>query len=249
MRGITWTLVCATVLLGAALFAAETETEEPQKAPKPTEPLLKTDLDRFSYSVGINLGRDLKRQRIPLNIDPLLKGLSDALTNAKPLMTDGEIRLAIAKMRQKVAAQQAEFARSAMDNLKRGKEFLTENARKKGVILLPSGLQYRIIEHGDGPRPKPSDTVVVNYCGTLIDGTEFDSSYKNGRPATFTVARVIKGWQEALQLMRKGAKWELFIPSDLAYGEAGAPPVIGPNEVLIFQVELLDIKKAPGLER
>jgi FKBP-type peptidyl-prolyl cis-trans isomerase FklB len=141
-----------------------------------------------------------------------------------------------------VAKQEVKAKESADKNLKAGEAFLAENAKKEGVVTLPSGLQYKVIEAGSGKTPKASDTVTVNYRGTLIDGKEFDSSYKRGEPATFPVSGVIAGWTEALQLMKEGAKWQLVIPPGLAYGEKGAGPVIGPNSTLVFEVELIKVQ-------
>jgi len=207
---------------------------------------LKTEKDKVSYSFGVDVVRNLKRQRIEVDSDLFIKGIRDALSGGNLLMTDDEIRKIIAayqaEMKQKRTKARATVAKDAVQNKKEGEAFLAENKVKEGVVTLPSGLQYKILKAGDGKNPTDSDTVVVNYQGTFIDGTEFDSSYAKGQPATFKVSGVITGWREALKLMAVGSKWQLFIPSQLAYGERGAAPNIGPNTALIFEMELIAIK-------
>ncbi len=206
------------------------------------KPEIKDQKDKVSYSVGYQIGGDFKRQHLDLNPDALMQGIKDALAGATPVMTQQEMNQTLIELKTKiVAAQQEERKKAGEKNLAEGKAFLEENAKKEGVKTLPDGLQYKVIKEGDGPMPKATDTVTVHYRGRLIDGTEFDSSYSRNQPATFPVSGVIKGWTEALQQMKTGAKWELFIPPDLAYGERGAGQVIGPNSVLIFEVELLSI--------
>jgi FKBP-type peptidyl-prolyl cis-trans isomerase FklB len=200
--------------------------------------------DKLSYSIGMNIGHDLKRQSIDIDPDMLAKGLKDAFSGGQTLMTEDEARQTLADFQKEMVAKQQESMKvTGEKNRKEGETFLSANKKKNGVKTLPSGLQYKIIQEGKGESPKATDTVTVNYRGTLIDGTEFDSSYKRGQPATFPVNGVIKGWTEALQMMKEGAKWELYIPSDLAYGERGAGNLIGPNAVLIFEVELVSIKQ------
>lgn len=200
--------------------------------------------DKLSYSIGMNIGHDLKRQSIDIDPDMLAKGLKDAFSGGQTLMTEDEARQTLADFQKEMVAKQQESMKvTGEKNRKEGEAFLSANKKKSGVKTLPSGLQYKIIQEGKGESPKATDTVTVNYRGTLIDGTEFDSSYKRGQPATFPVNGVIKGWTEALQMMKEGAKWELYIPSDLAYGERGAGNLIGPNAVLIFEVELVSIKQ------
>src|SRR6202008_1398185 len=173
----------------------------------------------------------------------LLRGMKDALAGGKLLMSEDEARAAVMQVQNEVRQKQAEKAKEAgAANKKEGDEFLAANKAKEGVVTLPSGLQYKILTTGTGPKPAATDSVVCNYRGTLIDGKEFDSSYKRGQPATFPVNGVIKGWTEALQLMPVGSKWQLFIPPDLAYGERGAGADIGPNSTLIFDVELISIQ-------
>lgn len=204
---------------------------------------LKTDKDKLSYSMGVATGTQMKRQSIEVDTDMFARGLRDAVSGGKLQMTDQEVQETLMKFQQEMAAKQAEkHKQMAEKNKKEGEAFLAANKTKEGVKTLPSGLQYKILKEGTGRSPKEADTVTTHYSGTLIDGTEFDSSFKRGEPATFQVKGVIKGWTEALQLMKKGAKWQLFIPSDLAYGERGAGATIGPNSTLIFEVELLEIK-------
>jgi len=204
-------------------------------------PQLGNENERINYSLGYQIGGDLKRQQVEVNGEILLRGIRDATDDAEPLLAPAEMQRTLVDLKRKVVAQQArEREAEQMKNLQAGEAFLAENAQRDGVTSLPSGLQYRVIEAGSGKRPGATDTVTVNYRGTLIDGTEFDSSYSRNQPATFRADRVIEGWREALQLMRKGAKWELFIPPRLAYGQRGAGK-IQPNSTLIFEVELIDI--------
>jgi FKBP-type peptidyl-prolyl cis-trans isomerase FklB len=208
-------------------------------------PALKDTKDKVSYSIGLDIGTTFKKQKMELNSDALAAGVKDGLSGGKPLMSPDEVRQVMVQfskdMREKAATVNKDAAEK---NSKEGEKFLAENKAKPGVKTTASGLQYVVEKEGSGTPPKETDTVVVNYRGTLIDGTEFDSSYKRGEPATFPVNRVIKGWTEALQLMKPGAKYKLFIPSNLAYGAGGAGQDIGPNSTLIFEVELLSAKPA-----
>ncbi|MEW6001616.1 MAG: FKBP-type peptidyl-prolyl cis-trans isomerase [Nitrospirota bacterium] len=208
------------------------------------EMVLKDQRDKVSYSIGINLGNNFKRQSIDINPDALVQGIKDTLSSGKTLMTEDEIRDTLAAFQKEMLDKQAERMKELGEkNKKEGETFLSENKKKEGVVTLPSGLQYKVLKEGTGKTPKATDTVIVNYKGTLIDGTEFDSSYRRGQSATFPVNGVIPGWSEALQLMKEGSKWQLFIPSNLAYGERGAGNIIGPNATLIFEVELISIKQ------
>jgi len=198
--------------------------------------------DRVSYGIGMNIGRDFKKQDLNINPELVAKGISDSVAGKETLMTEEEVQATIAELQQQLQAKkEAEMKVMGEKNQAEGAKFLAENAKKDGVKTTASGLQYQVIEPGSGPTPKAEDKVQVNYRGSLVDGTEFDSSYKRGQPATFPVNGVIKGWTEVLQLMKEGAKYKVFIPSDLAYGERGAAPVIGPNATLIFEVELLKV--------
>jgi len=191
----------------------------------------------------MNIGRGLSRQQVDVDPVVLARGLRDTLAGAKPLLTDEEAQTALTQLQTAVKTkEEAEAQKAGEANMKEGQDFLAENKTKDGVVTLSSGLQYKILTPGTGPKPTADDTVVCNYRGTFIDGTEFDSSYKRNQPATFPVKGVIKGWTEALQLMPVGSKWQLFIPPDLAYGSRGAGGVIGPNKTLVFEVELLSIQ-------
>jgi len=205
--------------------------------------VLKTAKDKVSYAIGADLGGKLKSQSIDVNPVLLSRGLRDALASTKPLMTPDEMHAALTDLQSQLRQKQMAMAKDMGDkNKKDGDAFLAENKGKEGVIVLPSGLQYKILKAGDGEKPKPTDTVVCNYRGTLLNGKEFDSSYKRGQPATFPVSGVIKGWTEALQLMPVGSKWQLFIPPDMAYGDRGAGNDIAPGATLIFEVELISIQ-------
>lgn len=223
------------IILAMALLAPQANAAERRE--------LKSQKEKVSYSIGTDAGRNFKRLGIDLDVDLLVKGLKDALAGEKPLLSEDEFRDAMNAYREDLKEKQLQAIKAAAEeNKKEGDALLADNKSKQGVVALPSGLQYKILKAGDGKKPTEKDTVVCNYRGTLIDGTEFDSSYKRNEPATFPVKGVIKGWTEALQLMPVGSKWQLFIPPQLAYGPRGVGGVIGPNATLIFEVELLEIK-------
>ncbi len=202
-----------------------------------------TPKDKLSYAIGADIGGNIKRQAIDVNPDQVANGLKDVLAGGKTLLTEEEVRGEITAFQKSYREKMmAELKKKADKNKADGEKFLAENKKKEGIVVLPSGLQYKVLKSGSGASPKATDTVETNYRGTLIDGTEFDSSYKRGKTATFPVNGVIAGWTEALQKMKVGDKWQLFLPPGLAYGESGAGQVIGPNETLIFEVELLGIK-------
>jgi FKBP-type peptidyl-prolyl cis-trans isomerase FklB len=206
------------------------------------EPALKTQKDKVSYVIGTFVARDMKRQGIDLNGELFIKGFMDALSGAKLALSDKEAQEVMNAFRTEMdAKKRAETTKMADENKKQEEAFLSENKNKEGVHTLESGLQYKVIKEGSGHKPTLYDKVTVNYRGALINGTEFDSSYKRNQPATFALNSVIPGWSEALQLMKTGSKWQLFIPSKLAYGAAGAGSLIPPNAMLIFEVELLSI--------
>jgi FKBP-type peptidyl-prolyl cis-trans isomerase FklB len=205
---------------------------------------LKTPKEKFSYALGMRMGSNLKKQEVPVDPVILERGLKDALAGGKTLLTDQEAQAAMMEVQADLhKKQEAKMQAEGAANKKQGEDFLAANKSKEGVKTLPSGLQYKILKEGTGPKPAASDTVECNYRGTLIDGKEFDSSAKHGGPASFPVGGVIKGWTEALQLMPVGSKWQLFIPADLAYGDRGAGADIGPDSTLIFDVELVSIKQ------
>jgi FKBP-type peptidyl-prolyl cis-trans isomerase FklB len=205
--------------------------------------VLKTERDKASYAIGLNIGKTMQKDGVEVNTAIMARGVRDILTNAKVQMTDAEIEATLKALSAGLKAKQdAKLAAMSSGNKAAGAAFLAANKSKDGVVALPSGLQYKIITAGTGPKPTAADTVVCNYKGTLLNGKEFDSSYKRGQPATFPVGQVIKGWTEALQLMPVGSKWELYIPSDLAYGARQAGPDITPESTLVFEVELMSIQ-------
>jgi FKBP-type peptidyl-prolyl cis-trans isomerase FklB len=218
----------ASLLLALPLFGEE------------KSPQFKDPKDKVAYSIGLNIGFSLKKQNISINPDMLASGVKDALAG-KPLLTPEQVKETMTAFEKEIMEKQKAAAEK---NAAEGTKFLEENKKKEGVKTTPSGLQYKVIKEGSGPQPQAADTVTVNYRGTLIDKTEFDSSYKRGEPATFPVQGVIKGWTEALQLMKKGSKYELYVPASLAYGERAVGADIAPNSTLIFEVELLDVKPA-----
>jgi FKBP-type peptidyl-prolyl cis-trans isomerase FklB len=223
--------------------APPAKTTQTPAAKGSTTPTLTLQKDKFSYALGMNLGTNLKKQGMTVNTELIARGIRDTMAGNKPLLSEDEARGVMMAVQAEFQQQQRERMQQLGEaNKKEGVTFLAANKAKDGVTTLPSGLQYKILTAGTGPKPAATDTVTVNYRGTLINGTEFDSSYKRGQPATFTVGGVIKGWTEALQLMPVGSKWQLVIPADLAYGERGAGADIAPNATLIFEVELLSIK-------
>ena len=227
------TLVSITVLLCAV------RAEE--------NPEIVDETDRVNYSLGYQIGGDFKRQGVELSPELVVKGIQDALSGIEPMMTPAEMNRTLVDLKRKIVAdEQAAQKKASDENLAAGRAFLEENSKKEGVKTLPSGLQYRVIKEGTGAIPSATDTVTVHYRGTLIDGTEFDSSYSREEPATFQANRVIDGWKEALQLMKAGGKWQLFIPAELAYGARSVGDKIKSNSTLIFEVELLSVQKNEG---
>ena len=226
-------------LIAAALFVLMAGSAGAQDAPA-----LKDQKGKISYIIGMDIGTNFKRQSIDIDPDILGRGIKDGLSGAKPLLSDPEAKEVLAAFEKIMRAKQEESRKGIGEkNKKEGEVFLAENKAKEGVKTAPSGLQYKVIKPGTGKKPQATDTVTVHYRGTLADGTEFDSSYRRGKPATFPVSGVIPGWTEALQLMEEGAKWQVVIPSKLAYGEQGSGQAIGPNATLIFEVELISIQE------
>lgn len=224
-----------TALLIVALLATPSAAEEAKT--------LSTQKEKLSYGIGMNLGRGMKTDGLDVDVDLLAKGIRDVMSGGKPLLTDEEHQAVMTAAQKELMEKQKEASKKAAEkNKKDGEAFLEENRKKEGVVALPSGLQYKVIKSGEGKSPTRDNVVETHYRGKLIDGTEFDSSYKRGKTATFPVGGVIPGWTEALQRMKVGDKWELFIPSNLAYGERGKAPTIGPNAVLLFDIELIAIK-------
>ncbi len=227
---LTWIALLGVVLLAGPASAAE-------------KTVLKTEKDKVNYGIGVSIGKNFKQQGIQVDLNLVMKGLKDELTGKKLLMSEDDIRKTMTAYQQELRQKQMEERNKAgLENKKQGEAFLAENKKKEGVVTLPSGLQYKILKAGEGKKPTPEDEVEVRYRGTLINGTEFDSSGSETR--TFKIAQVIPGWREALPLMPVGSKWQLVIPPDLAYGERGMGQVIMPNSTLIFEVELVDIKAA-----
>ena len=241
--------------------AAKTQTTPAAKKPATTPaaktpaPLtLTTPKDKTSYAIGMsigkNIGKGVHEQSVDIDQAILLRGVKDGLAGGATLLTDEEANAVMMELQKQARLKQEEMRKKQEEaakaqgevNKKEGSAFLAENKAKEGVVTLPSGLQYKILQPGTGPKPTTADTVVCNYRGTLLDGKEFDSSYKRGQPATFPLGQVIKGWTEALQLMPVGSKWQLFLPPELAYGERSAGPDITPYSTLVFEVELVSIK-------
>ena len=225
-----WILTVAMMLLPALAAAQEA-------------PALKTDKEKLSYAMGMDLGGQLKAQAVEIDPNLFAEGLKTVLAGGKTLMTEAEAKAAISQLQlARVAQQTAALQAAGAKNKTEGDAFLAANKAKDGVVTLASGLQYKVLTAGTGPKPTLEQTVVCQYRGTLIDGKEFDSSYKRGQPATFPVKGVIKGWTEVLQLMPVGSKWQVVIPPALAYGVRGSGPDIGPNATLVFEIELVSIK-------
>lgn len=204
----------------------------------------KSEEDKLSYAIGSDIGKNFKQQGIKINPAMLSQGMKDSLNGSKSLMTPEEMKQTVQNFQKQLMMKRVEqYKKQAEDNKKEGDAFLAENKKKPGVVTTDSGLQYKIIESGDGTSPQKDDTVTVEYTGKLLNGTVFDSTEKTGKPVQFNVGGVIKGWTEALQLMKPGAKWEVYIPSDLAYGARNTGGPIGPNSTLIFTIKLLSVDK------
>ncbi len=202
------------------------------------KPQLQGEKDKINYSVGYQIGGDFKRQGVALNPEALVQGVRDALNGANPMMPREEINEILLMLKKKIVAQDMEQNKGIVEKYRgEGRDFLAANAKKEGVVTLPSGLQYKVLKEGKGKSPKLNDTVTVHYRGTLIDGTEFGSSYRDNKPATFVLSNTIPAWQEALPLMKEGAEWQLFIPADLAFGERG--PLA--DRTIIYEINLLSI--------
>jgi FKBP-type peptidyl-prolyl cis-trans isomerase FklB len=224
-----------TAILGLGLLAVQAVADDVT--------VLKTDKEKTNYAIGANIIGSIKQQGVEIDLDLVIKGMRDAYSGGKLLLSEEEIRTGIDKYQIAVKQKRSlMLAKASEENKKAGETFLAENRKKEGVVTLPSGLQYKILKSGSGKKPSDTDTVECNYRGTLINGAEFDSSQRTGKPAAFKVSGVIAGWREALKLMPVGSIWQLVVPSSLAYGERGAGGMIGPNATLIFEVELVAIK-------
>ena len=232
-KALFWTL---GVIISIALVACNESADSKSDAVVELE----SEAQKVSYIMGINIGSQINTDDLDFDMATFNMGVKDAFSGTEPRLSEEEVRTVIDGFQARITAKQEDAAKVAGDNnLKEGEAFLAEKAKSEDVVVLESGLHYKIIEEGSGKSPTPEDTVEVHYSGTLIDGTEFDSSYKRGMPAQFGVTQVIPAWVEALQLMKEGAKWELYVPSSLAYGPGGTGGAIGPNQTLIFEVELL----------
>lgn len=243
--------ILAALLISTAAFAQDSKPSPSPSGNPASGSAFKDDKDKVSYSIGVDIGRTLQRLQLDLNQEVLTKGITDILGNKPTALSDQELQQTLQAFQQQmmqkqqatIAKKQEEMKTTADKNKADGKKFLEDNAKKAGVKTLPSGLQYKVVKEGAGEKPKDTDVVETNYRGTLIDGKEFDSSEKNGGPVSFPVNGVIKGWSEALKLMPVGSKWEIYVPSELGYGDEGAGEDIAPGSTLVFQVELLKIKK------
>jgi FKBP-type peptidyl-prolyl cis-trans isomerase FklB len=244
-------LVAAITLFVSSCQQAKEQNANPAEKKEITKADLKTEDDNISYSLGFSMGSRFIRDGLEINLEIFQEGMKDGFTGSKQILTEEEMQKTMMALQQKMMAKRQTDHMKEMEerknlgeaNKEKGEKFLEANKAKEGVITLESGLQYKILKKGTGASPKATDIVKCHYKGTTIDGEEFDSSYKRGEPATFALNKVIKGWTEGLQLMKEGGKWEFFVPPELAYGEMGSGPDIGPNEVLIFEVELLGIEK------
>ena len=232
-------------LVATVTLQACNQQSAPEAVDSAATVTLEDSNERLSYGIAFGLGQRMAADGVPMDVDAFSAGLRDAMEGAEPRMTQEEIQTEIQAYQERaMAEQQAAIAAAGEANLAASEAFLAENATREGVVVTESGLQYEVIEAGEGASPNAEDTVEVHYRGTLVDGTEFDSSYKRGETVSFGVSQVIAGWTEALQLMSPGAKWKLFIPADLAYGPGGAGNLIGPNAALVFEVELVSVTEA-----
>jgi len=231
-------------IIASISLASSCQGQNPSEKSSGTNAKMKTDLDSLSYAIGVDIGRNLKMSDLDnINIEIMSNGMLAAFKGDESVMNQQKTQEIISKYVQKLQQKkQEESGKKLQGNKEKGAQFLADNGKKSGVKTLPSGLQYSVIKEGKGAKPKETDVVKTHYHGTLIDGTVFDSSVDRGEPASFPVNGVIKGWVEALQLMPVGSKWKLYVPSDLAYGDNGMPPTIGPGETLIFEVELISIE-------
>jgi FKBP-type peptidyl-prolyl cis-trans isomerase len=229
---------------------AKAPATPPAKAPAAASqapaPAFKTQKEKVSYAIGMEMGKGVKAQGMDVDPGILAQGLKDAMSGAKPQMSEEELKQVITALQQEMRQKQMQIqGAAAAENKTKGDAFLATNAKKDGVVALPDGLQYKILAAGEGKKPAETDTVLCNYKGTFLDGTEFDSSTQAGKPVPFEVKNVIPGFKEVLQMMPVGSKWQVFVPSNLAYGERGAGNVIGPNATLIFEIELVSIEANP----
>lgn len=238
-------LVAASVMglaMSTAIASTDAATAPATAAPAATS--LSSDMDKLSYSIGADLGKNFQKQGITVNPTAMAKGMQDGMSGAPLLLTEDQMKDVLNNFQKDLMAKRtADFNKKADENKAKGDAFLSANKAKEGVVTLPSGLKYKIVQQGDGAKPGKDDTVTVEYTGTLVDGQVFDSTDKAGKPATFKVSQVIPGWTEALQLMPAGSTWEVFVPANLAYGSRSVGGPIGPNETLVFKIHLISVKK------
>ena len=235
MKRIVYCLACVGLLIGSVNAEEKKEFKNPEEA--------------TSYSIGFQMGAEFAKHGVVVDPETIAEGVRDALSGAAPRLSEADMKARLSDLEAQVKqAKQKEMEKQAAKTLGEGEAFLAENGKKKGIVTLPSGLQYQVLQKGEGQSPKATDRVTVHYRGTFIDGKEFDSSYRQGKPITFVLDRVIKGWTEGLQLMKPGAKWKLFIPARLAYGEQGLGSRIPPNTALIFEMELIFVEANKNAE-
>ena len=251
---LRWSFAALAILAAGSVFAQNppaTSQQAPaaaassaQQAPPPSAPITAADKPNLSYAIGFQMGDGLVERKIDVDVNAVIRGMQDGFAKRKPTVPEETMRDVLTRMQsQMYSAAKAEFEKLATENKAKSQKFLAENKGKKGVIALPSGLQYVVIEEGTGAKhPVPTSDVSVHYRGSLISGLEFDSSFARGQPANFKVNEVIKGWSEILPLMRVGDYWRVYVPADMAYGERGQPPRIGPNEALVFELKLVEVK-------
>jgi FKBP-type peptidyl-prolyl cis-trans isomerase len=233
-----WTLALGTACLAVAAFAQDT-------------PNLNTQKEKFSYALGMQVGGDFRKQVLDLDLATFIKGLSASFSGGETMVTEEEMRAILANAREEYQKKQAALREAqAEENLMEGEKFLAENKNKEGVVTLPTGLEYKILKKGGGQTPRTHQHVICNYRGTLLDGTEFDSSNRHNGPSTFPMKGVLEGWREALLIMPVGSKWQLFVPPDLAYGKPGVLSMkVPPNATLIFELELVSVKEEEAEQR
>jgi FKBP-type peptidyl-prolyl cis-trans isomerase FklB len=237
-------------LIGLALAIAVVQSAMAAEPSSSRATKISTEKDKLSYTIGADIGTNFKKQGVEVNADLMMRGYQDAVSGGKLLMTQQEMADTLNNFQNKLSAKQAdEYKTIAVRNKQEGEDFLAKNKQKEGVVSLENGLQYKVVTAGTGAKPGPQDTVTVEYTGKLIDGTVFDTTEKTGKPATFKVSDVIPGWTQALQLMSSGSTWDVYIPSELAYGERGVGGPIGPNQTLLFSIHLISVEKTKAGEK
>ena len=246
---LRWSMIAAGVLAAGAVFAqgatsAGSAASSAQGQQTPPPPLTPADKPNLSYAIGYQIGHDFVQRKMDVDINQVIKAIRDGYAKHKPAVSEDTMHDLLGRMQYEMYTKaKTQFEKLAADNLAKSKKFLEDNKHKKGIVVLPSGVQYRVIEDGSGTRhPTLNSEVTVHYRGSLMNGLEFDSSFARGKPVHFKVGDVIKGWQDVLPLMRVGDHWQIFVPPSLAYGERGQPPRIGPNEALVFELKLVAIK-------